>query len=65
MFVEICCGNELTLQIFSVAVILLWIMVSVGTLKKALNGDIFVAPCLKDLEWTEKKREKSSPKSQV
>jgi len=40
--------------ILSVAVTLLWIMVAVGTLKKAFTGEIFFAPCLKDLEGKEK-----------
>ncbi len=31
-------------------VILLWIMVSIGTIRKAATGEIFYAPCLKDLE---------------
>ena len=36
--------------VFSVAVVLLWIVVSCGTLWKAWTGEIFVAPCLKDLD---------------
>ncbi|RMX79831.1 hypothetical protein D0869_08010 [Hortaea werneckii] len=36
--------------IFSVAVTLLWIVVSCGTLQRAWTGDMFFAPCLKDLE---------------
>ncbi|WPH02542.1 Hypothetical protein R9X50_00540700 [Acrodontium crateriforme] len=34
--------------IFSVAVALLWIMVSVRTIQKLLVGDILVAPCLRE-----------------
>ncbi|KAK3669146.1 Plasma membrane sulfite pump involved in sulfite metabolism [Recurvomyces mirabilis] len=34
---------------FSVAVTLLWIVVTCGTLKSAYSGEILVAPCLKDL----------------
>lgn len=40
--------------IFSVAVTLLWIVVASGTLRKALTGELFFAPCLKDLEGKEK-----------
>ncbi|MCJ1383488.1 Plasma membrane sulfite pump involved in sulfite metabolism [Xylographa soralifera] len=50
-------GGKLTLgshKILSVAVTLLWIMVASGTVKRALTGDIFFAPCLKDLEGKEK-----------
>ena len=36
--------------IFSVAVVLLWIVVASGTLYKAWTGAIFFAPCLKDIE---------------
>jgi len=35
---------------FSVIVTLLWIVVSTGTLVRAWSGELFVAPCLKDLE---------------
>lgn len=43
--------------IFSVIVTLLWIVVSVGTLYRAYTGDIFVAPCLKDLDDEQKDEE--------
>ncbi|KAI9832804.1 MAG: hypothetical protein M1819_004024 [Sarea resinae] len=36
--------------IFSVAVVLLWIMVAAGTLKRAWTGVLFIAPCLQELE---------------
>ncbi|RFU35370.1 hypothetical protein B7463_g950, partial [Scytalidium lignicola] len=35
--------------IFSVSVVILWIVVSAGTIRKAITGQIFFAPCLKDL----------------
>lgn len=35
--------------VFSVAVALLWVVVSIGTLQRAWTGEIFVAPCLKDM----------------
>lgn len=38
---------------FSVSVMLLWIVVATGTLRKALTGELFFAPCLKDLEGKE------------
>ncbi|MCJ1314790.1 Plasma membrane sulfite pump involved in sulfite metabolism [Xylographa vitiligo] len=44
--------------ILSVAVTLLWIMVASGTIKKAVTGDIFFAPCLKDLEGKEEQAAK-------
>ncbi len=45
---------------------LLWIIVAIGTLKKAATGEMFFAPCLKDLEGKEKEArdhfgEKESP----
>ena len=39
---------------FSVSVTLLWIVVATGTFRKALAGEIFFAPCLKDSEGNEK-----------
>lgn len=36
--------------IFSLSVVALWIVVSVGTIHKAVTGEIFYAPCLKDLD---------------
>ena len=36
--------------IFSVAVVLLWIVVASGTLYKAWTGAMFFAPCLKELD---------------
>ncbi|GAB7365731.1 hypothetical protein MBLNU230_g7068t1 [Neophaeotheca triangularis] len=41
--------------VFSVSVALLWIVVAVGTLKRAWTGAIFVAPCLKEVEGSEGK----------
>lgn len=36
--------------VFSVAVTLLWIMVATATLKNAVSGELFHAPCLKALD---------------
>ncbi|GAD95149.1 sulfite efflux pump SSU1 [Paecilomyces variotii No. 5] len=36
--------------ILSVCVVLLWIVVSVGTLKRAVTGEIFQAPCLAEMK---------------
>lgn len=36
-------------QIISLAVLLLWIMVASQTVKMAIKGDMFFAPCLKSL----------------
>jgi hypothetical protein len=38
--------------------VLLWLVVSVGTIKGALSGQLFYAPCLKDMENREKERVK-------
>ena len=48
-------------QIFSVAVTLLWIMVAVGTVRRAWTGEIFFAPCLKDLEGKKAQAEQNCP----
>lgn len=40
--------------IFSLTVTLLWIVVAIGTLIRAYTGEIFVAPCLKDVEEKER-----------
>jgi len=34
-------------------VTLLWIMVATATIRKAWTGDLFFAPCLKDIEGKE------------
>lgn len=41
--------------IFSITVTLLWIVVAAGTLFKAYTGELFVAPCLKEVEDMEKR----------
>jgi hypothetical protein len=38
---------------------LLWIVVALGTVKGALSGELFSAPCLKDME-TKKELEKDA-----
>lgn len=43
-------------KIFSVIVILLWIVVSIGTLVKSWQRKIFIAPCLKEWEKLEAER---------
>ncbi len=45
--------NTNNLQIFSVTVVLLWLVVSYHTFRGIIRGDIFVAPCLKDLRRAE------------
>jgi len=47
--------------IFSVAVTLLWIMVAIRTVKRAATGDMFFAPCLKDLEGMKEQAERNCP----
>lgn len=53
-------GKEMPSRVFnvlgtilSVVVTILWIIVAGGTVKKALTGELFFAPCLKDLEGKE------------
>ena len=41
--------------IFSVAVTILWINVSLGTLQHLWKGSVLAAPCLKDVEEREAK----------
>jgi tellurite resistance protein TehA-like permease len=48
-------------QIFSVAVTLLWILVMTRTAMKAATGDMFFAPCLKDLEGKKAEAERNCP----
>lgn len=43
-------------QIFSVAVVLLWVVVSIGTIIQTWRRKIFVAPCLKEWEKMEAQR---------
>ncbi|KAJ5300461.1 short-chain dehydrogenase [Penicillium atrosanguineum] len=43
--------------ILSVFVVVLWIIVSVGTLKGAISGKLFYAPCLGDLRVAEEDRD--------
>jgi tellurite resistance protein TehA-like permease len=38
------------MKIISLTVVILWFVVAVGTLKKAITGEIFYAPCLGDLK---------------
>lgn len=40
--------------VFSVLVTALWVMVAVGTVKRALWGGLIFAPCLKDVEGAER-----------
>lgn len=48
------------IQILSIVVLLMWLMVSVLTWKGVLSGDIFVAPCLKDLPQKQQRNEEDS-----
>ncbi|KAK5107700.1 hypothetical protein LTR62_000894 [Meristemomyces frigidus] len=43
---------------FSLAVALFWIVVTCGTLQRAWTGEIFFAPCLKDVEGKEEQGKK-------
>ncbi|KAE9377020.1 C4-dicarboxylate transporter/malic acid transport protein-like protein [Stipitochalara longipes BDJ] len=47
--------------IFSVAVTLLWVMVAVRTVKRAATGEMFFAPCLKDLDGKKAEAERNCP----
>jgi hypothetical protein len=44
-------------------VTMLWIMVAIGTVKKAVFGDLISAPCLKDLEGKEKQSKRHVQKT--
>jgi len=48
-------------QIFSVAVILLWCVVAVGTVRGAWSGKLFYAPCLNNLKKLEEEGKKVEP----
>ncbi|KAL1964832.1 hypothetical protein VTN77DRAFT_6334 [Rasamsonia byssochlamydoides] len=49
--------------IFSIAVTILWIVVSVGTVKGVLSGKLFYAPCLADLRVRKSEEEKDGSKA--
>jgi hypothetical protein len=38
------------MKIISLTVVILWFVVAAGTVKKAITGEIFFAPCLGDLK---------------
>jgi len=46
--------------IFSLVVVLLWIIVLAGTLKKSLTGELFHAPCLSTWEKAQAERKRES-----
>lgn len=48
-------------QIFSVAIVLLWIVVSIGTIQRVATGELFFAPCLKELDGKKAEAEKNCP----
>jgi hypothetical protein len=37
-------------QVLAVSVILLWLVVATGTVKNVLYGNLFQAPCLREME---------------
>lgn len=43
--------------VFSAAVVLLWIVVTVGTVKGAISGELFYAPCLANLKRQQQEEE--------
>lgn len=49
--------------IFSIAVVLLWIVVAIGTAKGVWNGKVFFAPCLNNL--TKKEKEEQEREKEV
>ncbi|KAE8375530.1 voltage-dependent anion channel [Aspergillus bertholletiae] len=57
-------GTELPSKFFrilgtivSLSVVVLWIVVSIGTLKGVISGEMFVAPCLANLKTKEENRD--------
>jgi tellurite resistance protein TehA-like permease len=47
--------------IFSLTVVLLWIVVSIRTIQQACTGQLFFAPCVKEWEAAQKERNKEKP----
>ena len=43
--------------IFSTCVVLLWIVVALGTIKGAISGELFYAPCLANLKRQQQQEE--------
>lgn len=41
-------------QIISLSVVMLWTTVAIWTARRAITGEMFQAPCLKDLRTKEK-----------
>jgi hypothetical protein len=39
-----------SIQVLAISVMLLWIVVSIGTVKNILYGNLFEAPCLREIE---------------
>ena len=50
--------------IFAVCVIILWIVVAAGTVKGAISGELFYAPCLKNLKDKDKMPEKAPSRTE-
>lgn len=44
------------IQIFAIAVIILWIVVAIGTIRGAVSGELFYAPCLANLKDSDEGR---------
>lgn len=40
-------------RFFSICVLVLWFVVTLGTLKKSLSGELSFAPCLQDIRKKE------------
>jgi hypothetical protein len=50
-------SRELTCQqILSIIVVMFWIMVSIGTIRKVITGEIFVGSCLKDMDLEDERK---------
>lgn len=47
--------------IFSLSVVLLWIVVSLGTIHQTIYGQLIYAPCVKDWEEQQEKDNKNNP----
>lgn len=52
----VCCVAD-SIKILSLCVVILWMVVSVGTIKGVISGKLFFAPCLADLRMEEEDKD--------
>jgi hypothetical protein len=49
-------------QVLAISVILLWLLVATGTVKNVLYGNLFQAPCLREMEKKAAAMEREPPR---